>query len=148
MKTTQETKKMTLEELKSLKDTYVQVINSHLDKLKSDSTLDAKDIYNILEKVEIESDNLNIIKELLAKANSISLGDTTTNNHDIFKLALLRDLKTSLSIVKRKQKSNVHTVKVVSEELKEITNKIDTLNKNIQEYNKVTNIEVTLTKIH
>jgi hypothetical protein len=142
------TKKLTLAELKELKDSYTESINSLEYEIKGDSIKTTKTLKNRIQIIVTKQENLIRIKELLAKANSLEIptkledGSTKliSNNYRIFQLALLRDFRKTMSTASKNDKFEEIATEVISE----ITKEIDSLDANIRSFNTSSKIEIEL----
>lgn len=144
MNSTNFVKRLSLEELKDLKDEYVRKINVKEYNLKNTKVKKEATLNSSIYKIEIEQTNLIRIKEMLAKANSLEFqdGDTvTSNNNNIFKLALLRDTKNTLTIAKKETPS---FKEVITPKLEQIEIEIQECINRISEFNKNTIVEINL----
>jgi len=144
MKTKEITKTLSLEELKDLKDKTVKSINAIQYSLKNGHVKKETSFENALENIEMKQENLVRIKNLLAKANSLEFNipdsqEDTSNNENIFKLALYRDYKKTLI-----ESSKEGFSERKKQKKEEITKRIEKIDSEIKEFNKNTKVEITL----
>ncbi len=144
MKTKEIVHKLSLGELKELKDKIVKNINSIQYSIKNGSVKKESSFENALNNIEIKQKNLVRIKSLLSKANAIEFEDSEmnekiSNNDNIFKLALYRDLKKTLM---ESPKESFSEIKIAKK--KEIMEKINSIDSDIRKFNENTEVEISL----
>ena len=138
-------KEYTLDQLKELKDKYTKKINSRQYSIKNKEISSAKEVEKALYAIELDQKNLIRIKEMLAKANSIEFNEkdlvaVETNNYNIYKLALLRDLRTTLNSVKTSKELK----EIATEKLKQLNSEITELDETIRKFNSDILVEIEL----
>lgn len=140
------TKSLTLAELKELKDEYTENIVQLEYSIKNNEIKELDSLEKIVKKIEVKHENLIRIKELLAKANSIESSEKdktiNSNNTNIYKLSLMRDLRNTLNKTSENEKFKEYATKVISS----LTSQISDLNENIKSFNTSTKVEIELLK--
>lgn len=138
------TKNLTLSELKELKDTYTNDITSLEYNIKNGEISKLSTLKKTFDKIQIKQENLIRVKDLLAKANSIESsndqGQIYSNNTNIYKLSLLRDLRKTINDVSNKNQFNEYATEVVNS----LTAEINEIDSNIRAFNTNTKIEIQL----
>ena len=146
MKNKTVTKSFSLEELKALKDEYVSKINIRLYNIKSGKVKKLETLTRSLIKIEMDQKNLIIIKDILARANSIEYSSKNNgyeelcNNRNIYELSLLRDLKTALKSVE----SNKDFSEEINSSLLDLNARIKEIEKQIKDFNSEARTELSL----
>jgi len=144
MKTKEVVYTLSLGELKELKDKTTKSINSTQYSIKNGDIKKEKSFENALENIEMKQENLVRIKSLLAKANALEFDDSdhdekVSNNANIFRLALYRDLKKTLTDSPKENFSEIR-----SKKKKEVVEKINSIDSDIRKFNDNTQVEISL----